>query len=47
MQYKDYNLIRNLNHRETKKRKVTSHQHNVADEILQVIDMVDTHEFVQ
>jgi hypothetical protein len=38
---------RNLNHREIKKRKVTSHQHNVADEILQVIDMVDTHEFVQ
>ena len=38
---------RNLNHRETKKRKVTSHQHNVADEILQVIDMVDTHELVQ
>jgi hypothetical protein len=46
-QPRDTKQVRNLNHRETKKRKVTSHQHNVADEILQVIDMVDTHEFVQ
>jgi hypothetical protein len=46
-QHRDTKQVRNLNHRETKKRKVTSHQHNVADEILQVIDMVDTHEFVQ
>jgi hypothetical protein len=46
-QPRDTKQVRNLNHRETKKRKVTSHQHNVADEILQVIDMVDTHELVQ
>jgi restriction endonuclease Mrr len=46
-QPRDTKQVRNLNHCETKKRKVTSHQHNVADEILQVIDMVDTHEFVQ
>lgn len=41
-QPRDTKQVRNLNHRETKKRKITSHQHNVADEILQVIDMVDT-----
>jgi ribosomal protein S8E len=46
-QPRDTKQVRNLNYRETKKRKVTSHQHTVADEILQVIDMVDTHEFVQ
>ena len=46
-QPRDTKQVRNLNHRETKKHKVTSNQHNVADEILQVIDMVDTHEFVQ
>ena len=33
-QPRDTKKVRNLNHRETKKRKVTSHQHNVADEIL-------------
>ena len=46
-QPRDTKQVRNLNYRETKKRKVTSHQHTVADEILQAIDMVDTHEFVQ